>query len=212
MASRSVAVCAVVLAACLLAGCAAAPDDLSEQRSAFLGGADTPAPESTIAPSPGAWDGIPAAEGYRVVVIHAEGDPTADTLVSAVHSWAATSGAEVDDVAAATPDDVETAITVVAAETPDLIVGAGAGTVDVFSLVTAQFLDQQFLVLGAQLPEPTANVTAVVWPGAGFRGTGITPDDATVDGAVTPERASAAVEAGYASIRLGVTGVVVSLP
>ena len=39
--------------------------------------------------------------------------------------------------------------------------------------MTANHLDQQFLVLGAELAEPTENVTAADWAGASFRGEGL---------------------------------------
>ena len=40
-------------------------------------------------------------------------------------------------------------------------------------MVTPNHLDQQFLVVGAELAEPTANVTAADWTGASFRGEGL---------------------------------------
>ncbi|EOD67187.1 hypothetical protein [Amycolatopsis vancoresmycina] len=43
---------------------------------------------------------------------------------------------------------------------PDLIISTGKDLVDALALVTASHLDRQFLVLGAELAEPTANVTA----------------------------------------------------
>jgi hypothetical protein len=54
--------------------------------------------------------------------------------------------------------------------TPDLVICAGHALVDALALVTASHLDQQFLVVGAQLPEPTVNVTAAIWRGASSRG------------------------------------------
>ena len=56
---------------------------------------------------------------------------------------------------------------------PDLIISAGNDLVDPLALVTANHLDQQFLVVGAELAEPTANVTAADWTGASFRGEGL---------------------------------------
>jgi hypothetical protein len=53
------------------------------------------------------------------------------------------------------------------------VAGAGIGVIDAFSLLTAQHLAQEFLVVGAQLPEPTENVTSVLWPGALLRGSGL---------------------------------------
>jgi hypothetical protein len=41
---------------------------------------------------------------------------------------------------------------------PDLVICAGSALVDALALVTASHLNQQFLVVGAQLPEPTVNV------------------------------------------------------
>jgi hypothetical protein len=52
---------------------------------------------------------------------------------------------------------------------PDLIVSAGNDLVDPLALVTASHLTQQFLVVGAELAEPTGNVTAVDWTGASGR-------------------------------------------
>lgn len=52
---------------------------------------------------------------------------------------------------------------------PALIVIVGphlAGATDVLS---ASWLDQRFLILGAQLAEPTANVWTITWPGADQR-------------------------------------------
>ena len=49
---------------------------------------------------------------------------------------------------------------------PDLIVATGRELVDAPTLVTASHLDQQLLLIGGQLPEPTGNVTAVTWSGA----------------------------------------------
>jgi hypothetical protein len=60
---------------------------------------------------------------------------------------------------------------------PDLVICAGNALVDALALVTASHLDQQFLVVGAQLPEPTVNVTAAIWRGASSRG-GEVPDTA----------------------------------
>ena len=48
---------------------------------------------------------------------------------------------------------------------PDLIISAGSALVDALDMVTASHLAQQFLVLGAELGEPTDNVTAADWPG-----------------------------------------------
>ena len=212
MASKKTALAAMVVVAAVLTGCSAPAPDLDEARSAFLGGAAVPASEATISPAPETYGDVDVPDGYRVIAIRSADDPTADVLVDALEAWASDTGAVVEELSGSDPDDVEAQIIAATEEQPDLIVGAGAGVVDVFALVTSSFLDQEFLVVGAKLAEPTENVTAVVWPGAGFRGTGITPEADDDTAAVTPERAREAVKAGYASIRLGITGIVVSLP
>src|SRR5262249_34665026 len=54
----------------------------------FVDPAAPPAPEATIAPRPGSWDGVSPSEGYRVVLLTAGQDPQTRTLVSAVTKWA----------------------------------------------------------------------------------------------------------------------------
>jgi hypothetical protein len=49
-------------------------------------------------------------------------------------------------------------ITEAIALSPDLIVSAGNALVDPVALVTASHLDHQFLLVGAEFAEPTANV------------------------------------------------------
>ena len=95
---------------------------------------------------------------------------------------------------------------------PDLVICAGNSLVDALALVTASFLDQQFLVVGAQLPEPTVNVTAAIWKGASPRGREV-PDTASSfdSGAFTPDHAGAAIRAGVASVLSDLTGIVIWL-
>lgn len=182
-------------------GSAAAASDL-----AFLGGVATPAPESTIRPEPGSWQGVRVPAGYRVELVAAQADDATD----AVRAWLQGAGAKVDVRYGVEPGDGPTLAAV--ASDPDLVVGIGASVVDDWSMLTAQFLDQPFLVLGAQLAEPTENVTAVVWDGASFRGSGISPDDAERPGAAAAPQASAAIAAGMKAVLSGRTGLVVWLP
>jgi hypothetical protein len=151
-------------------------------------------------------------DDYRVIVISADDRPATTTVATAIRDWAAAGNADLTFLAAADDDQVESRITEAVAEAPDLVIGAGAGVVDVFSLLAPQHLAQQFLVIGAQLPEPTENSTAVVWKGATFRGTGISTEEDSDPSAVTPERAADAIAAGVASIQWGLTGIVVALP
>ncbi|WP_025156511.1 hypothetical protein [Leifsonia aquatica] len=222
LSTRSLAllVSAVSVAAGLaLTGCAApAPTPVSTDGTAlhplgagFLGSVTTPTPEATIDPAPGSWDGVEPPAGYRVVLITAGDDAATTTLASGVTRWAGQRAVSLTTLAATGDDDVQAQLLRAIEKAPDLIVGAGAGVVDVFSLITAQSLHQQFLVIGAELPEPTGNATSVVWAGASFRGTGISSDDDSVPAAVTPARASDAVSAGVASVLHGLTGIVLHL-
>ena len=79
------------------------------------------------------------------------------------------------------------------------------------ALVTANHLEQQFLVVGAELAEPTQNVTAVDWRGASFRGEGLGMSSAYDPASFTAARCGAAVRAGVAAVLNDVTGIVVWL-
>lgn len=209
---RIAAIVAAAMCAAVLAGCAAGIDGDDDHRGAFLGGVATPTPEATITPSPDSWVHAPTDPGYRITVISADDDPATTTVTAAVAAWAEEHDADVAYLAAADDDQVEARIDEAVADAPDLVIGAGPGVVDVFALLAPQHLAQQFLVVGAQLPEPTENSTAVIWKGATFRGSGISTADDTDPSSVTPERASDAIAAGLASIQWGLTGIVVALP
>jgi len=95
---------------------------------------------------------------------------------------------------------------------PDLVICAGHALVDALALVTASHLDHQFLVVGAQLPEPTVNVTAAVWRGASSRGAEVPDTASSFDPeAFTPDQAGAAIRAGVASVLSDLTGIVIWL-
>lgn len=212
-----------VAAALTLSGCAptvpapagtpgATPDpSLQPLGAGFLGSVATPTPEATIDPEPGSWSGVEPPAGYEVVLITAGDDTATTTLATGVTRWAEQREVELTTLTATGDDEVHTQLLRAIEKSPDLIVGAGAGVVDVFSLITAQSLHQQFLLVGAELPEPTGNATSVVWNGASFRGTGISTDDDSVASSVTPARASDAVSAGVASVLHGLTGIVLHL-
>ena len=186
---------------------AVAPSTLG---TAFFG-SDRPTPEATVQPASGSWAGVTPPAGYRVVLISAGKDEATNAVVDAVHTWAANTDVELTTMAAVDDDHVERQINRAVAKKPDLVLGAGSGVVDVFSLLTAQNLAQQFLVIGAELPEPTGNVTSVVWPGANFRGTGLSAVDGQDDASFTPARTGDAITAGVASVLHGTTGIVINL-
>lgn len=192
-------------------GSGATTSGLHPLGAGFLGGGTTPTPEATIDPAPGSWKGVEPPAGYEIVLITAGDDAATTTLAAGVTRWAQQRNVSVTALSASGDDEVETQLRRAVESAPDLVIGAGAGVVDVFALQTAQNLHQQFLVVGAELPEPTANTTSVVWRGASFRGSGISTDDDRVPSAVTPARASDAVAAGVASVLHGLTGIVLHL-
>jgi len=177
----------------------------------FFNPAAPPPPEGMITPRPGSWEAVHPPRGYRVVLLTAGNDAETTTLVTAVNRWARVEDVALTTVAATQPDGFVDGIVEAMRLRPDLVICAGNALVDALALVTASHLDQQFLVVGAQLPEPTVNVTAAVWQGASSRG-GEVPDTASFDpAAFTPEHTDAAIRAGVASVLSELTGIVIWL-
>jgi hypothetical protein len=170
-----------------------------------------PRPESTITPRPGSWDAVHPSEDYRVVLLTAGDDEATRTLVDAVRSWTEDEEVSLKTVTATDPhhyvDKIDQAIRM----EPDLVIAAGNDLVDPLAMVSANHLDQQFLVVGAELAEPTHNVTAADWTGASFRGEGLGASSAYDPASFTPERAMDAVRSGVAAVLSGVTGIVIWL-
>ncbi|MGW5265009.1 hypothetical protein ACWEQG_28890 [Microbispora sp. NPDC004025] len=173
--------------------------------------ATSPAPEATITPGPGSWNGVRPPEGYRVVLLTAGEDRQTRTLVNAVTAWAEETRVSLRTVTATRPDQFVASISRAMEMKPDLIVSAGDDLVDPLALVTPNHLDRQFLVVGAELAEPTANVTAADWAGASFRGEGLGMSSTYDPASFTPERAGRAVRAGVAAVLTGMTGIVILL-
>ncbi|MFC5928172.1 BMP family ABC transporter substrate-binding protein [Cryobacterium melibiosiphilum] len=207
----------LVVSGCATGTTATPGQSLRPLGSGYLGSITMQMPEPTLSPLPGSWDGVVPPAGYRAIVISRSvaGDPgNADAtraIGAAVERWAAQYDVDLQSFVAADDDEVERHLDAAVALSPDLVLGAGSGVVDVFSLLTAQNLGQEFLMVGAQLPEPTANVTAAVWAGATFRGTGVSVPADQVASAVTVQRAEDAVTAGVAGVLHGLSGVVVRL-
>jgi hypothetical protein len=207
--------------ALVLGGCAAS-DDWSAPRHAvepvgtlapgFIDAAAPPSPEATVTPEPGTWDGVHPPAGYRVVLLTAEYDPATAQLATGVTEWAGAERVSLKRVEVAAPDGAVGGITEAMDLAPDLIIATGPALVDALALVTASHLDRQFLVVGAQVPEPTGNVTAAIWDGAASRGSEVADTaDSHDETAYTSERADAAVRAGVASVLHDVTGIVLQL-
>ncbi|MFE9206602.1 hypothetical protein [Micromonospora sp. NPDC007230] len=211
---------AAVATAVLITGCSSG-DDWSRPHPkptavgtlgpGFFDPAAPPAPEATITPRPGSWDGVRPSKGYRVVLLTAGEDPQTRTLVNAVTQWAEDEQASLKTITAAEPDQLIPQISKAIDLAPDLIISAGNDLVDPMALVTPHHLDQQFLVLGAELAEPTANVTAADWTGASFRGEGLGMSSTYDPATFTPERAGRAVRAGVAAVLNRLTGIVIWL-
>jgi hypothetical protein len=211
---------AAVATAVLLSGCGSGddwsrphprPTAVGTLRPGFYDPAAPPAPEATITPRPGSWDEVHPSKGYRVVLLTAGGDAQTRTLASAVTKWAEKEHVSLKTVTATSPDQFVARISRAVELAPDLIVSAGNDLVDPLAMVTPNHLDQQFLVVGAELPEPTSNVTAADWAGASFRGEGLGMSSTYDPASFTPERAGRAVRAGIAAVLNGLTGIVVWL-
>ncbi|HET6505587.1 MAG TPA: hypothetical protein VFG42_02245 [Baekduia sp.] len=186
----------------------ARPTAVGALGAGFVDREHPPAPEATIAPRPGSWDDVRPSRGYRVVLLRYGGDDQTRTLADAVRDWAGQVDASLKTVTAQRPDKLIESITEAMALKPDLIISVGNSLVDPLALVTANHLDQQFLVVGAEVAEPTANVTAADWKGASFRGEGLGLPNAYDPASFTPERAGRAVRAGVAAVLHGITGIV----
>jgi hypothetical protein len=207
-------------ATALLVGCAPSNGDgWAEPRpmpapvgtlgAGFVDPSAPPTPEGTITPEPGSWNGVRPAKGYRVVLLTRGTDTPTRTLVTAVEAWAKSEHVDLRTVTAG-PDplpDITRAIDMHA----DLVVSAGNDLVDPLTVVTASHLTQPFLVVGAELAEPTHNVTAVDWPGASFRGEGLGASSTYDATSFTAPRCDAAIRAGTAAVLTGLTGIVVWL-
>jgi len=161
--------------------------------SGFVDPAAPPPPEGTIRPKPGSWDAVHPPRGYRVALLTAGHDRATTTLVTAIRQWARAEHVRIETIAATEATAVDGIVQAMDLR-PDLVVCAGHVLVDALALVTASHLDQQFLVVGAQLPEPTVNVTAAIWRGASSRGREVPDSAASFDpDAFTREQAGAAL-------------------
>jgi hypothetical protein len=215
--------------ALLLAGCSSASEGTAEPRATTTAGtldagfwdaSRPPAPESTVSPSPGSWKGVHPPSGYRVVLLSA-GDVDADgdgetaasaptqALVGAVDAWADTEGVTLTRVQPRGSENVLDAVATAVGKHPDLVISVGNDMVDPIAAMSPSALHQQFLVLGAEIAEPTSNVTAADWTGAGYRGEGLGTASHHDPASFTEERAGRALRAGVAAVLHGYNGTVV---
>lgn len=207
-------------AVALLAGCGASDDWSSPHAkptavgtlaAGFTDPDAPPAPEATITPRPGSWNDVRPSKGYRVVLLRAGEDAPTRTLADAVRKWAGQVDASLKTVTADQPHAYVARITEAMDLKPDLIIAVGNPLVDPLALVTANHLSQQFLVIGAEVAEPTVNVTAANWIGAAYRGEGLDLASAYDPKTFTADRAGRAVRAGVAAVLHGITGIVLRI-
>ena len=203
----------LLMVAMLATGCSdpwqrphASPSAVGEPGAGFLP-EGTPGPESTVTPSPGSWSDVRPSAGYRVVLVSGGDDDQTRVLTAGVQEWAKDERVDLRTVKATGDpiDDISRAIDL----GPDLIVSAGNGVIDALALITASHLDQDFLIIGAEVAEPTHNVTAVCWEGASFRGEGLPMASAYDPDSFTPERVGRAMRAGTTAVLTGTTGIIV---
>ena len=194
--------------ALMLVGCGASepvpPVDLPDGTAADPY-APVPEPGRTIEATPPA-EAVDVS-GWRIAVVVPDGDTATQTLLSAVGESADRYGAHVEEFGG----DVDVAFAHALDADADVVIGLGEGTSDVFAYEASQWLDREFLILGAQAAEPTDNVTAVIWEGATSRGSGAPADGDLDPEGVTAARAADAVAAGLESVAGGVTGIVLHL-
>lgn len=217
---RAAALAAAVVSTLVLSGCGssddwsrphATPSAIGALGAGYVDPTAMPTPEATITPRPGSWDDVRPSPGLRVVLLTAGDDTPTRTLVSAVKEWAGSEDVSLKTVVVANPRRAFDTIDDVIAMSPDLVVTAGNQLVDPLTTVTAHHLDQQFLVLGAELAEPTANVTAASWTGASYRGEGLAMSSPYEPASFTTDRSARAVRAGIAAVLNDLTGIVVWL-
>lgn len=230
LAALTAVLAASALSACATGSFSSAPTPSPTSSTGTLGAgfydpSAPPAPEGTVAPKPGSWDDATPPAGYTVVLLSyvsatpaASGESTASaeadaaatkTMTAAVTSWAAENDVTVTPVVATKPAELLTAVASAIDKRPDLVIAVGNALVDPLAAITPGALHQRFLVLGAELAEPTSNVTAAEWNGAGFRGEGLGPSSHYDPATFTPERTGRALRAGVAAVVNDLTGIVV---
>ena len=176
-----------------------------------------------VNPDPETWTKVRPSGDYRVLVLvagkdaHTAQNPQVAILVDAVRKWAkaedrvklklrylSNPGTYIQGIDNAAKKDHA-----------DLIITAGNNLVEPVAAVSANYAGeqpQQFLVLGAEVAEPTANIAATDWKGSAYLGEGLEESLYYHPSAVTAPRAYAALRAGVAAVLSGYTSVIVRIP
>jgi len=194
----------------ITAGCATPPADVAALTPPPAAApADTgtplPVPGSTSTPAPGTWDAVEIPAGLALVIVTSADDAAdAETTaaIAAIETYATAHNAA---VTVTSGPDLERLLLEAAAAQPDAIITLGPAGLDAIDRASASNLAVPFLLIGAQLPEPTDNVSTVIWPGADSRAS-----DGAVAGSLAAHAASA-VSVGIAAVVEGRTGTVFEL-
>ena len=176
-----------------------------------------------VKPDPESWDKLRPSGDYRVLLLAAGRDARTPKdaqvaiLVGAARKWA-----EADDRVRLKVRYLSEPSTFIQGldgaaknDHADLIVTAGNSLVEPVASVSANYAGeepQQFLVLGAEVAEPTTNIAATDWAGSAFLGEGLDESLYYDPAAVTAPRAYAALRAGAAAVLTGYTSVIVRIP
>ena len=207
----------------------AVPGDAAEHAAGSLApgfhapDVDTYYSGQVVEPDPETWTDVRPPAGYRVLML-AEGrdestsrDAQVEILVAAAERWAQEE--ERVDLTVRYLGDPHTYIDDIdraaMSGSADIIVTAGNGLVDPVAVVSANYAGedpQQFLVLGAEVAEPTTNIAATDWQGSAYLGEGAPETDYYDPAAVTAPRAYAALRAGAAAVLSGYTSLIVRIP
>lgn len=176
-----------------------------------------------VKPAPETWTRVRPSSAYRVLLLadgkddHTPRDPQVAILVDAVQKWAQ----EEDRVKLkirylSDPHTYTDGIDKAASgDNADLIVTAGNSLVDPVAAISANYAGenpQQFLVLGAEVAEPTNNIAASDWTGSAYLGEGLPQEHYYDPASVTAPRAHAALRAGAAAILSGYRSLIVRIP
>jgi hypothetical protein len=176
-----------------------------------------------INPDPATWNKVRPSGDYRVLVLAAGKDEhTAENrqvaiLINAVRRWAeAEDRVKLKVRYLSDPHSFIQGLDDAAKhDHADLIVTAGNSLVEPVAAVSANYAGedpQQFLVLGAEVAEPTANIAATDWTGSAYLGEGLQESLYYHPAAVTAPRAYAALRAGAAAVLSGYKSVIVRIP
>ncbi|MGD8193784.1 hypothetical protein ACEXQB_004735 [Herbiconiux sp. P18] len=213
MPARTWALSGVLLAGLVLltmSGCSPTGDETLFTKSPTPSAAPAsaaPAPEvPEAAPTVAAPTEIAVPTGLALVVVlpgaGTAGADQADAARDALTVFASANAASVTLLDVGQTTDANVVYQRALDSDPDVVVTVGPAGLDGLQKVAADHPEREFLVLGAKPNAPTANITAVVWPGS----------DASPVAADLAARVPSAVAAGISEITAARTGLVIALP